>query len=199
MNALPSTSVRVTPRAESATTGKVSASGEATVFRMRSTISRDRGPGISVRSWIVRVVDRTRGYRRSVVALAAGVVASTATAAAPPTLETTHGTRLGKRCDYSGSVSTTPPSKSVEARSVYQDPASCTLVMLVGPPAVVNPATTTHTTLTFAVGRVAHIGADTLAVGPLECTAGLLRPLLARFAAGQTLSLSCRDGAISST
>src|SRR5262249_23674498 len=78
-------------------------------------------------------------------------------------------------------------------------PASCTLVMLVGPPAVVNPATTTHTTLTFAVGKVAHIGADTLAVGPLECTAGLLRPLLARFAAGQTLSLSCRDRAISST
>ena len=115
-----------------------------------------------------------------------------------PTLETTHGTRLGKRCDYSGSVSTTPPSKSVEARPVYQDPASCTLVMLVGPPAVVNPPTTAHTTLTFAVGKVAHVGADSLAVGPLECTAGLLRPLLPRFATGQSISLSCRDGAISS-
>jgi len=96
-------------------------------------------------------------------------------------------------------VSATPPSKSIEARSVYQDPASCTLVMLVGPPAVVNPPTTAHTTLTFAVGKVGYIGADTLAVGPLECAAGVLRPLLARFAAGQTLSLSCRDGAISST
>ena len=71
--------------------------------------------------------------------------------------------------------------------------------MLVGPPAVVNPPTTAHTTLTFAVGRVTHVGADSVAVGPLECTAGLLRPLLPRFAAGQPISLSCRDGAISST
>jgi hypothetical protein len=71
--------------------------------------------------------------------------------------------------------------------------------MLVGPPAIVNPPTTTRTTLTFAVGKVARVGADSLAVGPLECTAGLLRPLLPRFASGQTISLTCRDGAISST
>ena len=55
MKVLPSTSVIVTPRAESATTGKVSASGLATARPARSTISRERGPGISVRSWIVRV------------------------------------------------------------------------------------------------------------------------------------------------
>src|SRR5579884_758149 len=56
MKTLPSTSVRVAPRADSATTGKVTASGAATARSSRSTISRERGPGISVRSWIVRVV-----------------------------------------------------------------------------------------------------------------------------------------------
>ena len=55
MKVLPSTSVSVTPRADSATTGKVIASDRETERSIRATISRDRGPGISVFSSIVRV------------------------------------------------------------------------------------------------------------------------------------------------
>src|SRR5438309_1720251 len=56
MNVLPSTSVIVAPRASAATTGNVSASGEATLVASRSSTSRERGPGTSVFSSIVRVV-----------------------------------------------------------------------------------------------------------------------------------------------
>src|SRR5665213_631319 len=56
MNVLPSTSVIVTPRASETTTGKVSASGEATLAARRSSTSRVRGPGTGVLSSIVRVV-----------------------------------------------------------------------------------------------------------------------------------------------
>src|SRR5215207_6313320 len=63
MNVLPSVSVIVTPRADSAAIGKVSARGLATARWMRSTISRERGPGISVLSSIVRVAATFAAYR----------------------------------------------------------------------------------------------------------------------------------------
>src|SRR5207253_2618113 len=55
MNVLPSTSVRVAPRASAATTGKVIESGEATLAFRRARTSRERGPGTSVLSSIERV------------------------------------------------------------------------------------------------------------------------------------------------
>jgi hypothetical protein len=136
---------------------------------------------------------------RFAVGLAALLGATAAAAAVSPALETTRGTRLGKRCDYSGTVSSTPEGKGVAARSVFQDPATCTLILLVGPTAVVDPKPTARTTVSFAVGTVVRVGPDALAVGPIECTAGVLKPLLARFVVGEAVSLSCRDGAISST
>jgi hypothetical protein len=129
----------------------------------------------------------------------AALFAASAAAAVGPALETTRGTRLGKRCDYSGSVSATPAGKGTAARSVFQDPATCTLILLVGPSAVVDPKVTARTTLAFAVGTVARIGPDSLAVGPIECNAGVLKPLLTRFIVGEAVSLSCRNDAISST
>ena len=55
MKVLPSTSVSVAPRAEAATIGNVICSGLATARSIRSPISRDLGPGISVTSSITFV------------------------------------------------------------------------------------------------------------------------------------------------
>src|SRR5262249_22847339 len=59
------TSVSAAPRPDAATTGNVMWSGRATARSIRSLISRDRGPGISVTSSIVFAVaispaERTR-------------------------------------------------------------------------------------------------------------------------------------------
>ncbi len=54
MKTLPSTSVIVAPRASAATTGKVIASGEATLAARRSSTPRDRGPGTEVVRRMVR-------------------------------------------------------------------------------------------------------------------------------------------------
>ncbi len=51
MNVLPSTSVSVAPRPSAATIGWTSDNGAAAITRsLRSTISRERGPGSSVRN-----------------------------------------------------------------------------------------------------------------------------------------------------
>ena len=62
MSVLPSTSVIVEPRASAATTGACTISGRATARRSRSRISRERGPGISVRSSMTRVAAMRAAY-----------------------------------------------------------------------------------------------------------------------------------------
>src|SRR5690349_390238 len=55
MKVLPSTSVTVAPCPSAMTTGRKMESGSATTFSLRSRISFERGPGMSVRMSIVRV------------------------------------------------------------------------------------------------------------------------------------------------
>jgi hypothetical protein len=55
-NVLPSTSVSVAPRPSAITSGRKIDSGSAITFSLRARISLERGPGIAVRSSIVRVV-----------------------------------------------------------------------------------------------------------------------------------------------
>src|SRR5262245_55301810 len=57
MNVLPSTSVIVEPVASAAKIGRWTSRGCATALRSRSRISRERGPGISVRMSIALVTD----------------------------------------------------------------------------------------------------------------------------------------------
>ena len=61
MKVLPSTSVSVAPLAEAAMIGNVTASGLATTCARRSPISRERGPGISVRKSIALVATMQSG------------------------------------------------------------------------------------------------------------------------------------------
>src|SRR5919109_4844146 len=66
-NVFPSTSVIVAPRASAATIGPWTMRGRATAVCSRSSISRDSGPGISVRRSIMRVA-ATRGRLADAVA-----------------------------------------------------------------------------------------------------------------------------------
>jgi hypothetical protein len=120
--------------------------------------------------------------------------------AGAPTLHVTHGTHINLNdCSYSGSLGVAPGAHAVAGRDVFQDSSTCMTVMLVGSPADVEPPFTSSTVIEFAGGPVLAVGSDSMTVGPIVCSAGILAPLLERFAVGDQALLSCRDGAIFDT